>query len=163
KSKNPGCSQAVARPGLATTRLDLIQPKPVRWLVPGYFPQGKLVLLAGDGGHGKSALTLDMAACLTTGRPCLGLDYRPPPPAEVLLISCEDDFADTVIPRLLSAGADLSKIRRVDGVVGKDGKPVPFNLNYLQQLEEELSRRPDVRLVVIDPAVAYVGRAGVDD
>src|SRR5262249_30264463 len=62
--------------GLATTCLASIQPIPVRWLVPGYLPLGKLMLLAGDGGHGKSTLTLDLAANLTTGRPCLGLEYE---------------------------------------------------------------------------------------
>lgn len=149
--------------GLATTELSSIRPEPVRWLVPGYLPLGKLVLLAGDGGHGKSTLTLHLAACLSTGRPCLGLDYEPPRPAEALVVSCEDDFADTVVPRLLAQGADLARIRRVDGLCGPDDKPLPFCLAHCQAVEEELAARPDVRLVVIDPAGAYIGRSGVDD
>jgi hypothetical protein len=149
--------------GLATTCLDTIRPIPVRWLVPGYYPLGKLILLAGDGGHGKSTMTLDLAACLTTGGPCFGLAYEPLPPADVLLISCEDDFADTVVPRLLSAGADLSRVRKVDGIPTKEGKIAPFNLTYFERMEEELAARPGIRLVVIDPAGAYVGRSGVDD
>src|SRR4051794_34236115 len=80
---------------LATTRLDMIKPKPIRWLIPGIIPLGKLVMFAGDGGNGKSTLTLSMTADLTRGRPCFGLDYSPPPARDVLLINCEDDLADT--------------------------------------------------------------------
>src|SRR5262249_19558829 len=88
KTKGPNPEpQPGQGPALATTCLADIRPQPVHWLVPGYLPRGKLVLLAGDGGHGKSTLTLDLAANLTTGRPCLGLEYDPLPPCDVLLIS----------------------------------------------------------------------------
>src|SRR5262245_19247198 len=53
--------------GLATTRLDGISPQPVRYLLEGYVPEGKLTLLAGDGGHGKTMLTLELAAGVSTG------------------------------------------------------------------------------------------------
>jgi hypothetical protein len=149
--------------GLATTCLATVRPVPVRWLVPGYLPLGKLILLAGDGGHGKSTLTLDLAACLTTGRPCLGLDHEPLQASDVLLISCEDDFADTVVLRLLSAGADLRRVHKVDGIKGKDGKTAPFSLAHFESMEAELLAHPEIRLVIIDPAGAYVGRSGVDD
>jgi hypothetical protein len=149
--------------GLVTTCLAAVKPEPVRWLVPDYIPLGKLVLVAGDGGHGKSVVTLDLATGQSLGRPCLGLDYEPPPAADVLLVNCEDDVADTVVPRLLAAGADLRHVFQVGGVEGKDGKPAPFSLAHYQQVEEELRRRPGVRLVVIDPAGAYVGATGVDD
>src|SRR5262249_41211788 len=145
--------------------LSTIRIEPIRWLVPNYLPLGKQVLIAGDGGHGKSSLTLHLAACLTTGRPAFGLDYQAAP-AEVLLVSCEDDFGDTVVPRLLAAGADLSKIFRVDGTKDQKGKVQPFSLADFQALREELKSRPArpmVRLVVIDPAGAYIGRAGVDE
>ena len=150
--------------GLATTGLDGIRPKPVRWLVDKYIPSGKLTMFAGDGGHGKSTLTLALAAAVTKGKAAFGLTtYIPPPPADVLLISCEDDFEDTIVPRLLANGADLSRVHRVDGVKTPDGKPAPFSLAHYLQLEEHLEDNPKVRLVVIDPAGAYIGRAGVDD
>jgi hypothetical protein len=161
ESPKPGSPKPGA--GLATTCLATIRPKPVRYLVPGKVPLGKLVLLAGDGGHGKSSVTLDLAACVSTGRPCTGLDYADAVAGEVLLVSCEDDYADTVVPRLLSAGADLTKIHRVDGVRGPDGKPQPFNAAHFKALQQELEKRPAVRLVVIDPAGSYIGRAGVDE
>lgn len=149
--------------GLRTTRLDAIDPQPVRWLVPGYVPLGKLVLFAGDGGHGKTTLTLHMAACLSAGRPCFGLDYDPPPPAEVLIASCEDDFADTVVPRLVTVGGDRSKVRRVDGVETGGETPGTFSLAHFERLAEDLEDNPAVKLVIIDPAGAYIGGAGVDD
>jgi hypothetical protein len=80
-----------------------------------------------------------------------------------LLISCEDDFGDTVVPRLLSADADLSRAHRVDGVALGEGRPRAFTLADLESLDGELACRPDVRLVIIDPVGGYVGRAGVDD
>jgi hypothetical protein len=148
---------------LATTRLDSISAEPVRWLAPGRLPLGKLVLLAGDGGHGKSMTTLHLTTCLTRGWPAFGLSYNPPPPGEVLIASCEDDFADTVVPRLLSCGADLSRVHRIDGLENEGGPPMPFSLAHYQQLDQELAARPAVRLVIIDPAGAYIGRSGVDD
>jgi hypothetical protein len=149
--------------GLAVTCLDTIRPAPVRFLVRDFLPLGKLVLTAGDGGHGKTTLMLDLTACLTTGRPCFGLEYPAMPACEALLVSCEDDFHDTVVPRLLSADADLSKIFRVDGVKSKDGKAAPFTVAQYAAIEAELARRPNVKLVVVDPAGAYVGATGVDD
>ena len=130
------------KPRLATTRLDGIRPLPIRFLVPDLIPLGKLVLFAGDGGNGKTALTLDITANVTRGRPCFGLQYDAPPPAEVLLISCEDDFGDTVVPRLLAAGADLTKVFRVDGIRGEDGQILPFNMAYFEALGGSWRRGP---------------------
>src|SRR5262249_7562335 len=131
--------------GLHTTSLSRIAPEPVRWLVEGRIPLGKLTLLAEDGGHGKTTLTHELTAAVTTGRPAFGLAYAPPPSGDVLLVSCEDDFGDTVVPRLLTLGAELSKVHRVDGVRTKDGKVAPFSLANYESLERELQARPDVR------------------
>jgi hypothetical protein len=160
---SPGPKGPASSGGLMTTSLDTIRAEPITWLVPDYIPLGKLVLWAGDGGGGKSTLSLDLAANVTRGTPCFGLKYEAPGPAEVLLVSCEDDYADTVVPRLIVAGADLARVRRVDGVRGPDGKPQPFSLAHVEHIDAELSRRPGVRAIVIDPATSYVGRAGVDD
>jgi hypothetical protein len=149
--------------GLVLTCMASIQPKPVEWLVPGRLPLGKLMMLAGDGGLGKSTITLGITAGLTTGQPCFGLIYDAPAPCDVLLISCEDDAADTEIPRLIAAGADRKRIFKVDGIKGKDGKPLPFSLAHYDAMEKELEARPNVRLVIIDPAGAFIGRSGVDD
>src|SRR5579864_8847025 len=118
--------------------LNTIRPRPVRWLAEEVIPLGKLTLIGGDGGHGKSSITLHLAACVTQGRCAFGLHYTPPERADVLLVSCEDDLADTVVPRLLAAGADLARVHRVEGIRGDDGKLLPFSLAYLEQVETAL-------------------------
>lgn len=151
------------RPGPVTKRLDRYRPTPVSWLVPDYLPKGKLVLLAGDGGLGKSMLTLHLAAVLSRGQPAFGLDYPEPPRGKTLLIQCEDDAADTVLPRFLAEGGEPSLVHQLQGVRDEKGKLRPFCLAQFEILSEALKRRRHVKLVVIDPAGAYVGAAGVDD
>jgi hypothetical protein len=149
--------------GVDFNKATAVKPWPLDWLIPDYWPLGKILLLAGDGGHGKSMLTLDVAACLSAGRPCLGLKYDSPPPCDVMIVSCEDDWEDTVIPRLIAARADRDRILRVNGTKTADGKVVPFSLADCEALDVELARQKHVRFVVIDPAGAYIGRCGIDD
>lgn len=161
KSRSSGTSSA--NDSLVITTLSQVTMKPLTWLVPGYVPLGKMLLLAGDGGDGKSLTTIDLIASVTRGRPALGLDYKAPAPASALLISCEDDVADTVVPRLAAAGADLDRVHHLEGVRGEDGKLKQFNLKQYDLLARELEQKPDIRLIVIDPAGAYIGGAGIDD
>lgn len=142
---------------------------PIEWLAPGRFPLGKLVLLAGPGGLGKSTLTLDTAAKLTRGLPPFDETYEDGDepdiegPVSVLLVAAEDDAADTQLPRFLSAGGDPARIHEVEGVRGPDGKIQPFSVVDIEPIRRTLAMRPDVKLIVIDPIAAYVGRAKVDD
>jgi hypothetical protein len=154
----------------------------LEWLWPGRIPLGKLTLLAGDPGLGKSFLTLDLAARVTTGRawpgaadeegawqrdgdegvasPSAMLDPTASPPGDVVLFGAEDDLADTVRPRLDAAGADVSRVAAVEGIHGTSG-PRGFSLvTDLPRLEAVLAMRPQARLVVIDPITAYC--SGVD-
>jgi hypothetical protein len=142
--------------------LDQVRPGPVEFLVDDYIPLGKVTLFAGCGGLGKSVATLDLAAAVTTGRCAFGLQYAPPLPADALLVFAEDDAADTVVPRLLAAGADLRRTHEVQGKRGRDGRRLPFSLADCDALAAELKRRPEARLVVIDPAGVFAGRTGID-
>jgi hypothetical protein len=148
---------------LATTLASEVRPEPVDFLDGGVIPRGKLITLAGLGGAGKGMLWANMVADLTRGRRTLGLDYEPPAPVEVLLVGCEDGYKDTVIPRLLAAGADLGRVHILDGVKDEHGKIRPFSLAYLQELETYLTAHPEIALVIIDPIAGYIGRAGVKD
>jgi hypothetical protein len=127
-----------------------IRPEPLTWLWPRYIPRGKLTLLDGDPQLGKSLLTLDLAARLSTGRPLPdgsggGLVGR------TLLLAAEDKAADTVYPRLAAAGADLAQVRLF---VHADGRPprLPRNVPALERTIGEW----DVALVVIDPLIAFL-------
>ena len=80
-------------------------PEPVEWLWPGRVAIGKQTLIAGEAGLGKSQVTIAMAAAVTTGGtwPC---GEGRAPLGNVIILSAEDGAADTIIPRLMAAGAD---------------------------------------------------------
>lgn len=129
-----------------------IEAKPIRWLWPDRIARGKITMIAGNPGLGKSQLTLNLAAIVSTGGswPRTGGKSER---ASVLLISAEDDPADTIRPRLEAAGADLSRchISREPG----------FSLaDDLGRLSAAIAACPGVALVIIDPISAYLG--GID-
>src|SRR5262249_42141465 len=98
----------------------------------------------------------------TRGRCAFGLTYTPPPPADVLLCYAEDDAQDTVVPRLLAAGADRARVHEVVCKRNKAGKRLPFSLSDCPALAAKLKEMPAVKLVVIDPVGVFCGRTGVD-
>jgi hypothetical protein len=149
---------------LCTTSFAEMKMRPVRWLVPDFIPRGSLTVIAGDGGYGKSALTLHLAACLTNAAPCFGLKYEPPPVASVLLAGCEDGEEDTVLPRLAAAGAALGLVKSVGDLDQGEGERQPFTLSAagIAALEATIRERPDTRAVIIDPVSAFVPEA-IDD
>lgn len=89
-----------------------IEPEPVRWLWEGRIPFGKVTVLEGDPGVGKSTLALDIAARVSRGQalPPSRDGHPDAAPASVLIHSGDDGLADTVSPRLMAAGADLKKV-----------------------------------------------------
>lgn len=164
----PGPADEVPDDGLpgdeevTTVRLGDVEPREVEWLFPGRVPLGKITLVAGDPGLGKSFLTMDLIARVTTnglipagGGECVR-------GGSVVLLSAEDDLADTIRPRLDAAGADVDRVHALTTIRLPGGRPQPFDLTYLPHLERAIVRSPDCRLVVIDPVTSYVG-GGVDD
>lgn len=146
------------------TNLANVQPQPVRWLWPQRIALGKLTMLAGDPGLGKSFLTLDLAARVTTGAPWPD-GAGDAPAGSAILLSAEDDLADTIRPRLDAAGADparvvsLSMMREVDPTDGHE-RLASFSLQRdLDALERAIAGVHACRLVVIDPITAYLGDA----
>lgn len=148
--------------GANVVRLSDVEPEPVRWLWPGRIAAGKLTLIAGDPGLGKSFLTLDLAARVSTGSgwpdaPKVRFD-----PGDVVLLSAEDDVADTIRPRLDAAGADVSRIVAIDAVraLDKNGKlsarPVDLSQD-VQYVEAAMDQLASPKLVVVDPISAYMG------
>ena len=135
-----------------------IEPIPIEWLWPGRFALGKVSLIAGDPGGGKSQLTLDMAARITRGT-LWPVDNVPAPIGSVVIISAEDDAADTIIPRLIAAGADLSKIHLFDAVrepclAGTTDR----SLSLARDLELlEAAIPADCVVIILDPISAYLG------
>jgi hypothetical protein len=141
-----------------TRCMSSIEPVPVRWLWQNRLPLGRMSLLIGAPGEGKSFATLDAAARVSTGTPW-------PDGAEcvrgsVLLACAEDDPADTIAPRLLACGADMSRIHVVDGIDVRAGDEVhdrPWTLGETRALLATLDALEDVRLLVIDPVGSFLG------
>ena len=152
------------RPQIVSRRLSEVEPDELDWLGLERVPLGKLTLLAGDPGLGKSFLTLDMAARVSRGEPWPDDPATLQPVGSVILFSAEDDLADTIRPRLDKADADVSRIMAVEGVQWSDAEHDEsgvrhFSLeNDLPRLEELITENPGTRLVVIDPISAFCGR-----
>ncbi len=154
------------RPQETSTQVELesfrnVRSESVKWLWLKRVPLGKLTIFAGDPGEGKSLVTIDIAA-----RQSRGDKFPDGARCEVgdtIFLSAEDDAADTIRPRLDAAGADVSKIHRVkavrvtltDGGTGESA----FSLERdLERLEDALKTNSSIKLLVIDPISAYMGR-----
>ena len=131
-----------------------VSPEDVTWIWRGRVAAGKLNLIAGDPGLGKSFVTLDLIARYTTGRPLP--DGSPGiPSGTAILLSAEDGLADTIRPRLDALGADVQRVHYVATVI--DGRQErSIQLADVEALEEAILTK-DAGLVVIDPLSAYVG------
>ncbi|WP_347246397.1 AAA family ATPase, partial [Thermogutta sp.] len=99
-------------------RLEDVQPVPVEWLWPKRIPMGRITLLVGKPGEGKSFLTCDFAARITTGTPWP--DGSPCPKGSVLMLTLEDDPADTIRPRLDAMHADVGRVHVLRGLTYRD-------------------------------------------
>jgi len=140
-------------------RLSAIQPTPLAWLWPSRIPIGKLTLLAGDPGLGKSLVALDVAARVTTARAWPDSTDATREPASVLLLSAEDDPADTIHPRLIAAGGDPDRTHLLLAI-RSTSRERPFDLSRdVGHLDTTLAQTPGTRLVVLDPLSAYLGGA----
>lgn len=133
-----------------------VKSEPVRWLWPGKIALGKLTIISGDPGLGKSMLTSDLAARVSTGAPWP--DGSEGVLGDVLLVSAEDDPSDTIRPRLDTAKADVSRIHYLENVRNvATGEQRFFDLIDVEALGSFLSANGSCRLVVIDPLSAYLG------
>jgi hypothetical protein len=135
-----------------------VKVEPIRWLWPGWLARGKFHLLAGAPGTGKTTIAMHLAACVSTGR-ALPSGFCPQR-GNVLIWSGEDDIADTLAPRLIAAGADLSRVRFV-GDVRENGERYPFDpARDVQKLGGAITGIDDVALLIVDPLVSAVKGEG---
>lgn len=136
-----------------------VRAEPVRWLWPGRIALGKLTMIAGDPGLGKSFLTLDLAARVSIGAGWPDAPHERGEPGGAVLLSAEDDIADTIRPRLDAAGADVSRIIALQAVRHGDGAARMFSLvTDLAALDDAIAQCAGCRLVVADPITAYLGK-----
>lgn len=139
---------------LLTCGTDL-KPEPIRWLWQHWLALGKLHILAGAPGQGKTTLALAMAATITAGG--RWPDGARCDTGNILIWSGEDDPADTLLPRLLAAGADRSRCFFIEGARDAAGEVQPFDPSRdLQGLLQAIQQIGGIRLLVIDPVVSAV-------
>jgi len=133
-----------------TFSFDTVAPERVEWLWSRRIPFGKLTILDGDPGLGKTALTLDLAARVSRGAPLPDDPEAPWPAAHVLLVNAEDGAGDTIRPRLDAAGADVSRCH------GFPLDHVPILPEGLPHLADAIHRH-HAALTIIDPLMAVLG------
>ena len=149
-------SSSSRRPSIILTRVSDVAAKPVRWVWRPYLALGKLTIAAGHPGLGKSQLAIHIASMISTGGALPNTIARAPK-GSVIMLSCEDDIADTIRPRLEAAGADLTKIHVLEAVYDKRGDRRLFSIkDDIVRLEEAIDQIEDVVAVTVDPVTAYL-------
>ena len=154
----PSASQVTATGDLSgprLTRLSDVTVESIDWLWHSRFARGKYTLLAGDPGQGKSRITFDTAARITTGSPWP--DGGAAPLGNVLFLVAEDGLADTVRPAIEAMGGDVSRVYVLEGVIDGDTTRV-INLARDLATVDAAIREVQPELVVIDPITAYLGK-----
>jgi RecA/RadA recombinase len=153
-----------AKPVAAMRRLSDIEPEPVEWLWKDRIAIGRLTLIAGDPGLGKSLLTTDLAARCSMGGAWPDGEPNLLGSRGVVIASAEDSAADTIRPRFDAAGGDSLKVMILDGVRRViDGKPgvTPWSISDGMALRDAIAAAADCVLVIVDPVSAYMP-AGLD-
>jgi putative DNA primase/helicase len=149
---------AAGSPDLEVVCLADVKPRPIDWLWENWVALGKVSVLAGEGGKGKSTVLCDLAARTSTGELWPDGNRNHSGPRGVVILAAEDDVEDTLAPRLIAAGADTSRIYNIRSVVD-DRIRRSFNLQAdLERLEAEIEKRGDIGLVEIDPITSYLGK-----
>lgn len=144
--------------GVITT-LSNVKPVRMEWLWHGRIPLGKLTIIEGPPGVGKSSVMLDIAARVSRGTPMPDGSPGLVGAADVLITAAtEDGTADTIVPRLMAAGADLARVHEMSGVVDVDGTQRPLELTDLDALADAVSQH-SVRYIVADAFMALIPAA----
>ncbi len=134
-----------------------IEPEHVEWLVEESFPLGMLAVIGGQPGLGKSQISVNLAAGVTTGKGLPGSGGFKNL-GSVIILANEDDASRTIRPRLDAAGADISRVHIVQGVAREGASVDMFQLDLdISDLRERALQLGDVRLIIIDPPTAYLG------
>ena len=134
---------------LKLIHMEDVVSKEVEWLWYPYIPYGKITIIEGEPGEGKTTLVLKLAAALSRGLPLPCDDDKEYEPIHIIYQTAEDGIEDTIKPRLEKAGADCSMIRVID----ETDKELSMTDDRLEQAIIETG----ARLIILDPIQAYIG------
>ena len=141
-------------------RADSLKPESINWSWRNRFAFGKMAMIAGDPGLGKSTILVEIVAIHSRGRtfPCgEGTAVL----CESLILTAEDGLRDTLVPRLLAAEADLTKVHFLTGTKAEGGgadTTAMFDIGKdVAVLRKVFKKNPAIKIFVIDPLTAYLG------
>ena len=147
-------------PNLKLINMEQVEVEKIDWLLYPFIPFGKVTIVQGDPGEGKTTMVLQIIAKLTKGEAVLPSGSDEPAleektmdlePVNVIYQTAEDGLGDTIKPRLLSAGADCSRVMVID-----DNDQA---LTMMDARSEEAIIKTKARLVVLDPIQGFLGAA----
>ena len=143
-------------PRAVLVRLSEVEPEETTWLWKPCLGRGKLTMMSGDPGLGKSTVALDLASRISSGG--LWPDDSQAPRGSVVILSAEDGIADVIRVRVQRQGGDASRIRVLKAIdCGEDGQRM-FSLDGdMPYLKDAITELGDVSLLIIDPISAYCG------
>ena len=130
--------------------MDMIKAEEIKWLWYPYIPYGKITIIQGDPGEGKTTFILKLAAMLSLGK-CFGNgeEIEIQEPVNIIYQTAEDGLADTIKPRLTEAEADCTKILVID-----DSEK---SLHMQDERIEQAIKKVNAKVLVLDPIQAYLG------
>ncbi|KVN27337.1 topoisomerase [Burkholderia pyrrocinia] len=162
------CVDAAATPGGATVpkkrqapAVNLscaadIAPEPIHWLWPGWLPAGKLSILAGQPGCGKTTIAISLSSAISNGAEWPD-GTRCKAPGNILIWTGEDGLADTLVPRLMAAGADLKRVFFVESITDEAGEVQPFDPSRdVPILAQRIEQIGGASMLVVDPIISVV-------
>jgi hypothetical protein len=141
--------------------LGTIKPAATDWLWQNRIPRGAQTISTGVPGVGKSQQHCDIVAHVSTG--ALWLDGTPCPCGDTIMLTCEDSYTRTIVPRLLAAGANLQRVYGLECIrIDAKTKRAFLLTEDLDELEQHLARLPNATLVTIDPITGFFGSGKIN-
>ncbi|MGH2507726.1 MAG: AAA family ATPase, partial [Ktedonobacteraceae bacterium] len=145
---------------ITMTRGDQVKPTRIKWLWKDRIVKNNISVFSGEPDRGKGLIYIDAAARITTG-----IDFFDSPndlggPRDVVILASEDDLENTIVPRLIVAGADMKRIHFctiTENIKGTDEEGLVCLDRDLDAVEETLKSYPDIVFAVLDPIIAFVG------
>ena len=131
-----------------------LTPEPIAWLWPGWLAAGKMHILGGAPGTGKTTISMAVASTVTTGG--RWPDGSKSAVGNVVIWSDEDDPKDTLVPRLLLSGADLKRVYFISDVFEGNERRSFDPAKDMEPLRRRLENIGDVRLLIVDPIVSAI-------
>lgn len=158
-----GIKYVIKRKKTELTYLDQVQMREIEYIWYPYIAKGMITTITGPADVGKSSFIMRLVASITTGRPFPGETVRPEI-GKVAILNAEDSNEEVIVPRLKAAQADLSKVISEYTTKNENGREVGIYFpEDIEHLERILTGDKEIRVVIIDPLTAFLGKVKEND